>query len=338
MRIDFTRSNVQGAIGNVPESRWLRTRGLVWLLLSSPFLAICQGQPTNTPPSQDTYPSATAILVHSDLVLIPVTVTDGGGSVVTGLQKEHFTLFEDKVQQVITHFASEDAPASIGFVFDTSDSMRPKLHKAREAVAALLNEANREDEFFLVQFSTHPELVVPMTRRREDIRTRVETLQVSGATALLDAVTLAMEEMKNARHTRKAIIIISDGEDNSSRGSMVQFKAAVREADVLIYAIGIESGDYNPTWGPQVVSGAAFLREITKQTGGRLIEVQKLKQLPEAASRIGEWLRRQYVLGYAPNNSAHNGGYHHIQLKLSKAKGFPRLHAFWRLGYYEPAE
>ncbi len=147
----------------------------------------------------------------------------------TGLQKEHFTLFEDKAQQVITHFASEDAPASIGFVFDTSDSMARKLRKAREAVSALLNEANKDDEFFLVQFNTLPELVVPMTSRREDIRRGVERLQVSGATALLDAVTLAMEEMKNARHTRKAIIIISDGEDNSSRCSINEFKAAVRE-------------------------------------------------------------------------------------------------------------
>jgi VWFA-related protein len=241
------------------------------------------------------------------------------------------------VQQVITHFASEDAPASIGFVFDTSDSMRPKLHKAREAVAALLNEANREDEFFLVKFSTHPELVVPMTRRREEIKRRVETLQVRGATALLDAVTLAMEEMKKARHTRKAIIIISDGEDNSSRCSMSQFKAVMRESDALIYAIGIDSGIPIANSRSQHVSGSAFLREIAEQTGGRLTEVQKLKQLPEVATRIGEWLRRQYVLGYAPNNSAHSGQYHRIQLKLSKPKGFPRLHAFWRLGYYQPA-
>jgi Ca-activated chloride channel family protein len=329
---------VQGAIGDLRDKRWLRTRGLLWLLLSSPSLAMSQGQSPNTAPSRDTYPSPASILVHSDLVLIPVTVTDHGGSIVTGLRKEDFTLFEDEVQQVITHFGSEDAPASIGFVFDTSGSMRPKLHKAREAVAALLNEANSEDEFFLVQFSTAPQLVVPMTRRREDIWKGVETLQVIGATALLDAVTLAMEEMKHASHTRKAIIIISDGEDNSSHCSMNQFKAAVREGDVLIYAIGIDSGNSDSNSRMQDVSGSAFLREITKQSGGRLIEIQKLKQLPEAASRIGEWLHRQYVLGYAPNNSAHNGGYHRIQLKLSKPKGFPRLYAFWRLGYYEPAE
>ena len=326
---------MQRAVISLLDVHWLTMRELTVLLFPTLFLAVSMGQETNASPPEAAYASATSIVVHSDLVLIPVTVTDRRGTVVSGLQKQHFTLLEDQVEQVITNFSAEDAPASIGFVFDSSDSMRPKLAKAREAVASLLKNANADDEFFLIQFSSVPELLVPMTTRREDIWSRVETLQLGGATALLDAVNLAMEEMKKARHIRKAIIIISDGEDNASRTSMSQFKAAVREGELLIYAIGIDSN--NSTLRSDA-NGSAFLREITNQTGGRLIEVHKLNQLPDAASRIGEWLRRQYVLGYVPNSSAHNGGYHHIQVRLSRPKGFPQLHAFWRLGYYEPVE
>jgi len=297
---------------------------------------------SNSSASQVSYGRATTFRVHSDLVLIPVTVTDGKGRVVTGLNKEQFTLFEDKREQTITHFASEDAPASIGIVFDTSDSMAPKLTKAREAVAALLTNSNLADEFFLVKFSTEPVLVVPMTTEKEEIARRVEAITVRGTTALLDAVGMAMNEMKNARYTRKALVIISDGEDNASHCSVHDLKERVSEADVLIYAIGLTDSSalyYSTmTWPPPVSTGSTLLTEIARETGGRLFEVHKLKELPQVASKISAWLRNQYVLGYSPANSRDNGKYHRIQVKLTKPSGFPRLHASWRLGYYAPAD
>ena len=279
------------------------------------------------------------IHVNSDLVIIPVTVTDHKGRIVGGLQKEHFALYEDKVEQAITHFASEDAPVSISLVLDTSDSMHPKLKKAREAAAALLNNANPEDEFSLVEFNQVARLAVSFTTNGEEIRNRVALVQTGGATALLDAVTVALNEMKNARHTRKAIIIISDGEDNASRCTVHQLRDAVREADVQVYAIGIidwsSYSQFQPSQGP---SGSALLDEITKQTGGRLFQVSGLKQLPEIASKISAWLRHQYILAYVPNGQQKNRKYHRVQVKITRPLGFPRLHAYWRLGYYPPAE
>ena len=320
-------------------------RGLVCVLLSCLGLAVCE-QPKNT--AETTIrpePSASArgsadrtspkIRVNTDLVVIPVTVTDGKGRVVNGLQKEHFTLYEDKVEQAITHFAAEDAPVAIGLVFDTSDSMAPKLSKAREAVAALLRNANPEDEFFLVQFNHHPQLVVSMTKNSEEIQNRVVLVQTGGSTALLDAVTLALKEMRNAHYTRKAIIVISDGEDNASHCSPLELHEAVRKADVLIYAIGIIDSYSSAS---SQTRGSALLNEISRQTGGCLFEVSTLKQLPNIAGKIGAWLRNQYVLGYTPNNLENAGEYHRVQIKLTKPKGFPRLHAFWRLGYYAPVE
>lgn len=291
------------------------------------------------PVSPGVYRSNATIQVHSDLVLIPVTVTDNKGRVVSGLEKEHFTLFEDTEQQEITHFAAEDAPASIGIVFDASDSMGPRMDKARQAVNALLRAANPADEFFLVRFSSEARLVVPMTDRPDEIRSRVDSLQVSGTTALLDGVRLAMLEMKDAHYTRKAIIIISDGEDNSSRWTVGELKAAVREEDILIYAIRIsESTDGYMTYPPQRLTGAALLNEIAGQTGGRLFEVTKLKQLPDIAEKIGGWLRNQYVLGYVPNQGVKDGSYRKVELKLARPKGYPRMHAVWRQGYFAPKE
>ncbi len=291
------------------------------------------------PASPGVYRSNATIQVHSDLVLIPVTVTDNKGRVVAGLEKEHFTLFEDTEQQEITHFAAEDAPASIGIVFDASDSMGPRMAKAREAVHALLRAANPADEFFLVRFSSEARLVVPMTERQEEIQSRVDSLQVSGTTALLDGVRLAMLEMKDAHYTRKAIIIISDGEDNASRWTVGQLKAAVREEDILIYSIRIsESADAYVVYPPQRLTGSALLNEISSQTGGRLFEVTKLKQLPDIAEKIGGWLRNQYVLGYVPNQATKDGSYRKVQLKLARPKGYPKMHAVWRQGYYAPKE
>jgi Ca-activated chloride channel family protein len=331
---------MQGTINSATGIRRLVARSVACILLSSVGAAICgELQDKTGVASREARPNVATILVHSDLVQIPVTVTDGNGRVVSGLEKEHFTLFEDRVQQVITHFAAEDAPASIGLVFDTSDSMKFRMNKAHEAVDALLRNSNPADEFFLVQFSSHAAIVAGMTSHSEEIAQRVAMMRVGGSTALLDAVALAMDEMRNAHHLRKAIVIISDGDDNSSRCSVSEIKKIVREGDVLIYAIGItDDVDYLQNWPRDKLTGPALLNEIATQTGGRLFEVRKLKQLPDITAKISGWLRNQYVLGYSPENPQRNGEYRSVQVKLTKPKGYPRLHAFWRLGYYAPTE
>ncbi len=295
------------------------------------------GDDTDVPVSPGVPGTNTTIRVHSDLVLIPVTVTDGRGRAVSGLEKEHFTLFEDNAQQDVTYFAAEDAPASIGIVFDASDSMGPKLRKAREAVNALLASINPDSELFLVKFASKARILVPMTNRPEEIRSAVETLQVDGTTALLDGVRLAMSEMARARYPRKAIIIISDGEDNSSHWTVSELREAVREQDILMYAIAIT----NPAQSyasPLEQMGEALLKEIAGQTGGCMFRVNRVQQLPEITGKIAGWLRSQYVLGYVPNHSAMGGTYRKVELKVARPHGFPRLHAVWRQGYYAPKE
>src|SRR5271168_486835 len=247
------------------------------------------------------------IRVDATLVQINVTVTDPLNRFVTGLEKEHFKLFEDKVEQEIVQFSAEDAPLSIGLVFDTSGSMGSKLQKSRQAAAQFFKTANSADEFFLVQFNDRPEMVVPFTTDTENIQNRLTFTQSKGRTALLDGVYLAMNEMKKARNPRKAILIISDGGDNSSRYTETEVKKNVREADVQIYAIGIFEPISSRGRTPEEMSGPGLLGEISEQTGGRHFSVDNLADLPDVAAKIGIELHYQYVLGYTPSNAARDG-------------------------------
>jgi Ca-activated chloride channel homolog len=278
------------------------------------------------------------IRVDSTLVLINVTVTDPLNRFVTGLDKEHFRLFEDKVEQRVSHFASEDAPLSIGLVFDCSGSMGAKLQKSRQAVAQFFKTANPQDEFFLVQFNDRPELVVKLTNNTEEIQNRLTFTQAKGRTALLDGVYLAMNEMKKARNPRKAILVISDGGDNSSRYTESEIKNLVREADVQVYAIGIFEPVSSRGRTVEELSGPGLMSELAEQTGGRHFPVENLNELPDVAQKIGIELRNQYMLGYTPSNPERDGKYRRVNVKLVQPKGLPPLRAFWRLGYYAPVQ
>ncbi|MBV8550028.1 MAG: VWA domain-containing protein [Acidobacteriaceae bacterium] len=278
------------------------------------------------------------IRVNRTLVLINVTVTDPLNRFVTGLEKEHFRLFEDKVEQEITHFSAEDAPISIGLVFDTSGSMGPKLQKSRLAAAEFFKTANPADEFFLVQFNDRPELNVPFTTDTDKIQSTLTFTQSRGRTALLDSVYLAMHEMKKAHNPRKAILIISDGGDNSSRYTETEIKNAVREADVQIFAIGIFESMANRGRTPEEAAGPGLLNELAEQTGGREYAVENIAELPDIAAKIGIELRNEYILGYTPKNRERDGKYRRVQVKLVQPRGLPPLRAYFRLGYYAPTQ
>ncbi len=289
-------------------------------------------------PAESVIDRRSNIRVDTTMVLIPVAVTDPMSRFVTGLDKENFKLFEEKVEQEIAQFSAEDAPLSVGIVFDTSGSMGSKLQKSRQAVAQFMKTANPEDEFFLVQFNDRPEMVVGFTSDTEEIQNRLTFIQSKGRTALLDGVYMAMNQMKKARNPRKAILIISDGGDNSSRYTESEVRNAVREADVQIYAIGIFEPMASRGRTPEEMSGPALLSEVTEQTGGRHFAVDNLAELPDVAAKIGIELRNQYVLGYIPKNAARDGKYRRVQVKLVKTTGLPQLKPIFRTGYYAPAQ
>jgi Ca-activated chloride channel family protein len=270
-----------------------------------------------------------------DLVLVPVTITDPMNRLVTGLDKENFAVFENKEVEEIRHFSSEDAPISLGVIFDMSGSMGNKLDKSKEAVVEFFKTANPQDEFFMVTFSDKPEVLADFTQSVEDIQGKLVETFSKGRTALLDAIYLGISKMRKAKYEKKALLIISDGGDNHSRYTENEIKSMVKEADVQIYAIGLF--DLSPST-PEERSGPEMLAEVTDVTGGRTFNIGNPNELSDVATKIGIELRNQYVLGYRPKKPVHDGKWHKIKVKLIPPKGLPPLHVYAKTGYYAPSE
>ena len=322
----------------LPSYPKLLSFSTIWVCLAPVLWAQVAIQPRARPSIRAEAVPKSNIRVDSTLVLIPVTVTDPMNRFVTGLEKENFKIFEDRKEQDLSQFSSEDAPLSVGVVFDCSGSMGSKLDKSRQAVSQFFKTANPEDEFFLVEFHDSAELAQPFTTSLEEIQNQLTFTQSKGRTALLDAIYLSLHEMKKARNPRKALLVISDGGDNDSRYTEGEIRNLVKEADTQIYAIGIYEPIGARSRTAEELAGPVLLTDIAEQTGGRQYAVENLNELPDIAAKIGVELRNQYILGYSPRNREHDGKYRRVQVKLVQPRGLPPLRAFWRLGYYAPSQ
>lgn len=316
---------------------------VAFVLLSALALAQTNSKPKSsqtTPGATDSQQgSVTTFRAHTDLVLIPVTVTDKLNRFVLGLQKEDFRLFEDGREQNVTVFSGEDAPLSVGVLFDKSGSMASKVGTSREAAAQLLNTLNKDDEAFLVEFADAAQLSIEFTGQTEKIKSALNDAQTGGLTAMLDAIDIGLREMKSAKNSRKAIVIVSDGGDNRSHYTAAQIESLVREADVQIYAMGVFEPVLSLGMTPEEISGPRLLSEIAAQTGGRAFAAALPGDLPSVATRIAVELRNQYVLGYYPKNKARDGKYRNVEVKVTEPAGIGSpLKVHWRLGYYAPAQ
>jgi Ca-activated chloride channel family protein len=269
-----------------------------------------------------------------DLVLVNATVTDPNNRFVTGLEKQHFQLFEDKVEQAIFHFSSEDAPTSIGLLFDVSSSMGDKIARAKDAAVAFLKTSNPDDEFYLLTFADQPSLDEEFTSDVSQIQNRLVAKGAKGSTTLYDAVYLGLEKMKQAHHPKKALLLITDGEDTRSRYSLVNVRHAVKESDVQIYAIGIVSSYYSDL--AQGRSGRSVLEEMTEVTGGKAYFPNSVYELEDICTKIAVELKNQYVLGYASSNPSRDGRWRKIKVKLNAPRGLPALSVRSKTGYYGP--
>jgi VWFA-related protein len=257
---------------------------------------------------------------------------------VVGLEKQNFSIYEDGVQQKIAQFSGEDVPLSVGILVDTSASMGSKLSTSREAAAEFLKTMNAQDEAFLVEFNTHASLAVPFTRSSEEIKTALASARPDGTTALLDAVNLGVQTMKSAHNARKALLVISDGGENSSRYTTAEVKEMIRKADVQVYGMGVFDPLEKLGLGLGLVSGPVFLANLCEQTGGRVFPASSYAALPNIARRIGIELRNQYILAYSPLNHERNGEYRKLEVKIETPPGLPEVKARWRLGYYAPID
>jgi len=275
------------------------------------------------------------IKVDVSLVLLSVSVVDPLNREVVGLDKENFEVLEGKEKQVIRHFSGEDAPISLGVIFDVSGSMADKIDRARDAVVEFFKTANPQDEFFMITFNDQPQGVVDFTQSVEDIAERLLNTVPKGRTALLDAIYLGLRKMNAAKYEKKALLIISDGGDKHSRYSESEIKNLVKESDVQIYSIGIYDHYFQTEeerLGPQLLS------DISEITGGRAFSIENPNDLTDVAAKIGVELRNQYLLGYRPTTSVRDGKWHKMQVKIIPPKGLPPLRVYARTGYYASSE
>ncbi len=280
------------------------------------------------------------IRVDVDLTLIPLSVTDPSNRLVTGLERNNFFVYEkatagpDQLQQIKT-FATEDAPVSLGIILDLSGSMANKFVRSRQSVKAFLKTANPEDEFFVIGFNDRPELIEDFTSNIDDVDARLSLIKPGKRTALLDAIYFGVSKMKDAKYSRKALLLVSDGGDNRSRYTENEVRSLVRESDVQMYALGIFD-EYAPTTEERL--GPLLLNDLCEDTGGRLFRVNDLNDMADVAAKISNEIRDEYVLGYRSTDAKRDGRWRKVKVKLDPPPGLPPLTVHARSGYYAPVQ
>jgi Ca-activated chloride channel family protein len=307
-------------------------KGRKWVLAIAAFMLVAV-----VAYSQDMRQALNQTLkIDVDLVLINATVTDPQNRYVTGLEGEHFQIFEDRLEQDIEYFSAEDVPLSLGIVFDVSGSMKDKLSIARDAAVTFLKTGSPEDEYFLAEFSARPSIAQDFTTDISRLQNHLIFTPAKGMTALYDAVYLALEKVDEGSNPKKALLMITDGEDNRSRYTFGNVREFVKESDVQIYAIGIVNN-----WNSQLAmgrTGRALIDELSEVTGGRSFFPNSVYELEDITTKIAVELKNQYVIGYFSTNERKDGKWRKVQVKVKPPRGLPRLTVRAKQGYYGPVQ
>lgn len=273
-------------------------------------------------------PAAQQPTIRADvnLVQLQATVTDASGHTVSGLGKEAFHLFVDDVPQEITVFQGEDAPVTAGIVIDNSASMSPKREEVIAAALAFARGSNPKDQMFVVHFSDRPRFGLPEGERftgdLSELEMAVSAFHFGGTTAFYDALVLAESQFHQARYSRKVILTITDGGDNSSKASFKQALDGAVKARIMIYSIGIFD-ESNRDQKPEALSALA------QATGGRAYFSSQVSDIPGNCSQIAREIRNQYTLGFP---GAEDGQFHHFRVTATAPRYGP-LEVHTRDGY-----
>ena len=317
--------------GKFVPSRAFPVRLVLILTICALFAGAAFAQePEPTPPEDD--PNR-PVRVKTDLVTLTLTVTDLYGRYVSGLTKDNFTVYDNNKEQEITFFSDSDAPVSVGIIFDVSGSMSgDKINKARTALERFINSSHPSDEYFLIAFNSRAQLLMDRTRDGEAVIRKLTLVQPSKNTALYDAVYLGIERVTRGAHQKKALLVISDGQDNSSRYNFNEVRRLMKESDVVTYGVGIlDRGDAASPVGMQ---GQAFLDELASVTGGKSFYPTTDIEMDEIFERIALELRHQYSVGYTPPDFEPDGKWRKVRVRVKPPRGLPRLTVRSREGYY----
>lgn len=273
------------------------------------------------------------VIVNTDLITLTVTVTDTYGRYVSGLSKNAFAILDEKQPQEITYFSDDDAPVSVGILFDVSGSMSgDKVKKARDALAKFIQTSHNSDEYFLIGFNSRAQLLIDKTRDGDAVLDKLTFVQTRGNTALYDACYLGVEKVQRGTHPKRALLLISDGQDNNSRYTFDNLRRLLKESDVVLYGVGILSGgDASSSLG---MEGQGILDELSNVSGGKAFFPRSDAEMDDIFAQIALELRPQYSIGYKPNNFTGDGKWRKIKVKVTPPRGLPRLFVRSKEGYY----
>ncbi len=321
---------------------WSASPRLGWAQSSDDVHVAPRTQPsgeTGPAPSQDPKLRMRPLKVDVNLVLVPVTVTDSMSRPVLSLHSSDFSLFEGQTQQAIQYFSREDAPISVALVLDCSASMKNKIEYEEQALEEFFNNANSDDEYLAVTVSDKPHLIATAADSVGTLENRLATSVPQGKTALFDAIYLAIAKLHAARYQRRALLIISDGGDNTSRYTRDEIRKVIEEADVLTYAIGIFDEEPVPLLKSiEERMGRNWLSELTDASGGRTIAADNRQKIPEIAALVSTELRSQYVLGYRPADAGRDGKWRKLTVKVTPPGAATRLQVHYKEGYRAPTD
>ena len=279
--------------------------------------------------------SSRPMRVDVDLVLVPVIVVDSMSRPVIDLPQQNFSLLESGVQQQIRYFSHEDGPISVALVLDFSGSMRDKIEFVHQAVDEFFQNANPDDDYYVISVSDKPTLIADASQSTNTILARLATVEPKGMTSLYDSIYLGVNKLRSSRYKRRAMVIVSDGGDNHSRYTLKEIKSVLAESDILTYSIGIFDDIPIPLFKSiEERWGRKWLDEVTRVSGGRNISADDRRQIPQIAGLISREMRSQYVLGYRPTDSHKDGKWRKIAVKLVENPF--QMHVHFKEGYLAP--
>lgn len=275
------------------------------------------------------FAQARTLKLSTDIVTLSVSVTDKENNVVPGLSPQDFEIYEDGVKQDIAFFSDEDAPLSIGILVDISGSLKKHFDQSLKAAGELVKTSHPDDDFFLMTFSK--KVIVQVEGGDwEAVGKYLRSAAPDGLTAFYDAVYFGLEKVKQGKHRKRALIIISDGQDNSSRYNYGELMELVRESGVQIYCVGV--GDTSSNWWG--TSGKGMLEDLAGMTGGKAFFPRAASRIEDAVDSIAVLLRHQYSIGYYLSNTRSDNSWRKLKVQLHPSWKTLGLRVSAKEGYY----
>ncbi|MGC2769339.1 MAG: VWA domain-containing protein [Candidatus Acidiferrum sp.] len=292
--------------------------------------------PPPPPPNQNAPENKQGrIALNVNLVVLHTSVLDDRGKFVDGLTEDNFRVYEDKVEQKLSVFKREDIPVSMGLVIDNSGSMRDKRPRVNEAALTLVQSSNPQDEAFVVNFNDdfYLDLDKDFSSSIPELKEALERIDARGSTALYDAIIGSLDHLKKGSKEKKVLLIVTDGEDNTSRNNLEKTIREIQKTDTVIYTIGLLGQENKKS----AKTAKRALTEIAQASGGVAFFPENVEDVHAICEQVAHDIRHQYTLAYYPSNSARDGSFRTVHVDVIPPRGHGKLVARTRNGYYAPS-